>query len=357
MSWFKENKFTAIFGGTTVVLAGALGWFVLGAKGELEAAKSDYGTKLSELQGLQGGNPSPNDKNVASYKAELARVDGEVAKLHQALLATEYPLEEVRPNMFQDRLKQTVDKIKAAAIAKKMLLPGQKKDDPSAVAADATFNLGFDYLASLPQDEASSELARELKSIEFVVQQMLDNGVLQLVEVKRSALPSEKKGDKKAEEKKTDDKKPGAKAKGGEDESKLVTRNKFEVKFVSSQSSFMKVLNGIAQAKQPFIIPRRVEVKNEKIDGPKKGDPALAIPAAEPAVNPDPTAPATPAPSAAAPQPNAETPTSGHAHKAEKAPGFAWVVGEENVEVNLELELIDFADAKPVAEPKSKTSK
>ncbi len=357
MSWFQQNKFTAIFGGVTAVIAGALGWLVMGAKSDLEAKQEEFKTELGKLSTLQGGKPFPNEKNVAAYKAEFARVEGTVLDLHQKLVASELPLEEVPKNVFQDRLKQAVDRIKSEALAKKMLLPGQKKDDVSAVAADATFNLGFDYLEKLPPDEASSELARELKAVEFVIQQLLANNVAQLVDVKRNTIPSEK-GDKKKDEKK-DDKKPatGAGKAKSDDEQKLVTHHKFEVKFVASQSSFMKILNGISGAKQPFIITRRVFIKNEKTEGPLKETAAIGLPAGEvtPPADPSSPTPPAPAPDAAAPAPGtaAVTPAPG----APKETKNTYIVGEEKLEVELELEMVDFAEAKVAVESKGKASK
>ena len=108
MSWFTENKFTAVFGGITTVVAGALGWLVLSAKSSFEAKQAEFTDLTGRLSSLQNGKPFPNDKNAAAYKAEFARVEGELVKLHQRLLATELPLEDVRPNVFQDRLKLTV---------------------------------------------------------------------------------------------------------------------------------------------------------------------------------------------------------------------------------------------------------
>ena len=359
MSWFQENKFTVIFGGITAVAAGALGWLVLGAKSDLEAAQTKFTDTTSELGRLQNGKPFPNEKNVAAYKAELGRVEGEVSKLHQKLLATEFPLESVAPNAFQDRLKQTIDRIKGEALAQKMMLPGQKKDDASAVAADASFNLGFgngsvNYLDKLPQDEASSELARELKVIDFVVQLLLTNKATHLVEVKREPMALEK-GEK--DDKKKEDKKP---APGGdtkpkrdkEDGPKLVTHHKFEVKFIAPQSSVMKILNGITTASQPFIIPRRVFVENEKKEGPVKEIASLAVPPSEPAVPAVPADPASPA------SPAPVTPDAPAAPVATKeGTKLIWVVGEEHVVVELELEMVDFADAKVALEQKPKTSK
>lgn len=355
MSWFTENKFTAVFGGITVVAAGALGWLVLGAKGDLEAKQTEFTDFTGRLSNLQNGKPFPNDKNAAAYKQEFARVEAELVKMHQRLLATELPLEDVRPNAFQEQLKQTVDKIKAESLAKKMLLPGQKKDDASAVAADTTLNLGFDYLSTLPQDEASSELARQLKTMDFVMQQLLANGATELLEIKREPLAVEK-GDKGA---KKDEKKPVAGAPKGktEEESKLVVRNKFEVKFVASQASFMKILNAITSAPQPFIIPRRVNVRNEKTEGPSKEVAVLNTPTDAPPA--DPAAPATPA----APAASGATATPGAAAapaEPTEAKGPAkinWIVGEEKLVIELELEMVDFADAKVEADAKAKTSK
>ena len=364
MSWFQQNKFTAIFGGITVVASGVLGWLVLGAKGDLETAQSLFSEKLSRLTSLQNGKPFPSDKSVAAYKAELARVEGEVSKLRQKLVATQYPLEDVRPNAFQDLLKKTIDRIKQEAIAKKMLLPGQKKDDAASVAADATFNLGFsngttNYLEKLPQDEASSELARELKVIDFVVQQLLANNASHLVEVKRSPLPSEK-GDK-ANDPKKDDKKvdgPGGGKSKKDDSDQAVKTHKFEVKFVSTQAAFIKILNGITNAQQPFIIPRRVSVKNEAKEGPLKDNPAFNAPPPEVPATPDPNAPAAPAAPANGAAPATPPAEGAPAFEAGKGGAkFNWIVGEEKLEVELELEMVDFADATPAVEQKGKTSK
>lgn len=352
MSWFSDNKFTAVFGGITAVAAGALGWLVMGAKGEMETKQAEFISQTDKLASLQNGKPFPNDKNANAYKLEFARVEGELKKLQQRLLATELPLEEVRPNVFQDRLKQTVDKLKAESLSKKMMLPGQKKDDASAVAADSTFNLGFDYLEKLPQDEASSELARQLKIVDFVLQQLLANGATDLLEIKREQLATEK-GDKavKKEEKKI----ATAAAKGKtDDEPKLVTRHKFEVRFVAPQSSFMKILNNISSAPQPFIIPRRVFVKNEKTEGPSKAVAVLEVPAT-PESTPAPADPNTPAspttPGPATPVAPSAPPSGGKDTK------INWIVGEEKLVIELELEMVDFAEAKVEADAKAKTSK
>ena len=113
MSWFQENKFTVIFGGITAVAAGALGWLVLGAKSDLEAAQTKFTDTTSELGRLQNGKPFPNEKNVAAYKAELGRVEGEVSKLHQKLLATEFPLESVDLTHFRTASSRRLTGLKA----------------------------------------------------------------------------------------------------------------------------------------------------------------------------------------------------------------------------------------------------
>jgi hypothetical protein len=186
------------------------------------------------------------------------------------------------------------------------------------------------------------------------VQLLLANKATHLVEVKREPLASEKgeKGEK--DDKKKDDKKPapGGDAKPRQDKEdgpKLVTHHKFEVKFIAPQSSVMKILNGITTASQPFIIPRRVFVENEKKEGPLKEVASLTVPPSEPGAPTEPAAPASPAPVAsdAAAAPSA----------AKEGTKFNWIVGEEHLVVELELEMVDFADAKVALEQKPKTSK
>lgn len=76
-------------------------------------------------------------------------------------------------------------------------------------------------------------------------------------------------------------------------------------------------------------------------------DPAAAAPA-DPAAAP--ATPATPA-EGAAPAPAAPTPAAGGSGK------INWIVGEEKLEVELELEMVDFADVKVAADTKAKASK
>lgn len=334
MSWIKENKFLAGFTAVTVVGAGALGFLAFQAKSAYDAATATYEEQSSELSRLQGSQPFPSMANVKTLEEQRKQHEEAIGALQERLAKVELPVEEVSPQQFQDRLRQTVDTI------------GKRATD-AGVELPANFSLGFDrYLAEPPRGEAAGPLARQLKAIEAVVANVIDSRATKLVSLDREELPQEKSG--------TPDPQPAKGAKGAKpSEAKpLVDKYPFQITFISNQGSMMQVLNNVVSSDKQFYIPRLITVRNEKETGPSRADTAPAVAPVTPTVS-DPTAAVDPNafPGTPAPAPGTE-PAPGTDPTAAPAPMFAapaqntspYIVGEEKAEVTMRIEIVDFAD-------------
>ena len=333
MSWIKENKFLAGFTAATVVGAGALGFLTLQAKGRYDAALTSFEEKSTELSRLQNAQPFPSQDNVKKLQAQQKEFQQAIAELQEKATKVELPVEEISPQQFQDRLRQTVDSTAQRAAQ-------------SGVALPENFSLGFDrYLAEPPRSEAAPLLGRQLKAIETVVSNMIDARISKINELKRDELPQEKAGSREPEPIK------GAKTKGDKAGKELVDKQPFQVVFTSDQAAMIKVLNSIVTSDKQFYIPRVITVKNEKDTGPSRIDPMNpfgaganpAAPAFDPAAQPgiDPT---TGAPAAAPGIPAAPVVAANQGQAS--AP---YVVGQEKAEVTMLIDIVDFAETTTAA--------
>lgn len=310
MSWFSENKFLAGFIGATVIGVGGMGWLTLSAKSKHTAAVQEYESAKSELQALQEQKPFPKSENLKLLEAEKAETLASIRKLQSELAASGFPAAEMSASEFQIELKKTLDDIAAKSAKAGMALPKEK------------FDLGFDYLGALPDQAAAKALGRELKAIAWVANKILENGAVELVEVKREKIEEEMEPPKVVENKK------GAPAKKESKEEKKLTRHDtFAVTFRAEQGKARGILNEIVACKEQFYIPRRFQFENESLTGPSKV-------------------------SAAPAQPGNPTPDGGA--EAPKPAGITPILGQEKVKVTLELEAVYFTA--PEVKPAKKTS-
>ncbi len=304
MNWIKENKFLAGFFAVMLVGLGALGYLLSAAMGSYAEASTRYTEKASELGRLQSLPLSPNKKNLDALIAQKKDATEVVAAFQTSLAAKAFPLESMTPEQFQDKLKAT-----KTAVVERAAQGGTHLPDKFFLGADA-------YETRPPAAEAAAPLGRELKAIEWVLNQLFDNHVADLEPMKREPLPEEsgKKGDKKG---------------------KLVSTHSFEITMVCRQPAFSAVLNAITGPKAPqFYIPRVVRIKSENEKGPQR---VVNAPAPPP---PPPTATTPPSTPPAAPTP---TPQNGPSQ---------YIVGDEQLKITMVIDIVDFAE--PAAATPSK---
>ena len=157
MNWIKENKFLTGFLVITLLGAGALAFLMMSAKDTLDVAQQHYDAAAAELTRLQNGAPFPDAGNLAKMEELKKQHHAAIEDLQKNLATTQFVIEAVTKEQFQDKLKETVTKVKADAASAGVKLPEK-------------FYMGFDkYETETPKPEAAAPLLRMLKSMELAV--------------------------------------------------------------------------------------------------------------------------------------------------------------------------------------------
>ena len=331
MNWAKENKFLAGFFVVVVLGLGFLGFKALSADSKLEEANNAYAAKASEYNNLRRREPYPSNENLKKFEEQKAEAAERINAFQAELAKKEFPLnKDLQPTQFQDELKKSVNAIRAQAAEANVKLPEK-------------FYLGFDRYETQPPDAAATPaLGRQLKSIEWVLQQFIAARVAELRGLTRPELPEEKSRGGAGAAARRDDRPAGARPDrggsaprgGGGARTDLVASTYFDVIVLCKQPQFATVLSNLISPKAPqFFIPRAVRVKNQTEKGP-----ARVIDAPPPAPEPAATTPAPGTPAT----PPADTPPP-----AAPAANVSYIVGQELIEASLRVEMVDFAEVAP----------
>ena len=323
MNWIKENKFLFVLLIVVLIGVGALGFLVLGAQGRYDAATEDYQRRMGELTRLQKLPTYPDQKNLDRLAGQKDEVNAEVSALAALLAAQQIPMEDLSPEAFQDKLKAVATAIQTKA----------KQGSPPTKLPAEKFFLGFErYETAPPAKEAAAALGRELKAIDWLANQLLDNQVAEIRSLNRAELPEEKgrvrPGEKKRAAADPSPNKPAAGKGQGKGQGKKgagdkglvehqVEPHRIDLVFVADQARFRQILNAVTNYKEQFFVIRTLAVKNEKQTAPPR-----AVAGAE---------------AAAASAPDASGATA-------PASVSSYIVGEEKVEVTLVLESVEFSE-------------
>jgi hypothetical protein len=360
MNWFKQNRTLGVYLLLVLCGCGFLAFKLLAAQGRLEESMDLFAGNAQELNRLKGLAPFPEKKSLEAVEAQSKEFASGLEGLRGALRKNQLPLETVTEVEFQDRLKETVERITAAATKAGVALPEK-------------FYMGFDqYQAEPPRKNAASPLARQLKAIEWILAQMIESRVLALERIERTPLPEEGEKVKGAKDGKAS--KPALQEKlgagvgrseaggrlgkleeggaKGEVGRRDVERSGVDFTFRSTQASFQKTLNDLTSSKVQFYIPTHLEVRNEKEKGPARDETKADAKDGEASVDGAGVAETPGVPGAAAQQVAAAagTParTGTKAGKGAKmGEELRYIVGEENLVVDLGVDIVNFPEPKP----------
>ena len=306
MNWIKANKFLAGFFAVMLVGIGVLGYFLVSASSDYDTADENYRAKADELNRLRHLPLYPNTKNLKVLEAQKSEAAKMVADFQAQLATRQFSADEITPQEFQDRLKKAVTEIVAKAGAANMELPKDNK-----------FYLGFDpYETRPPEVDAVGPLTKQLKAIQWILETLIDAKVTKLTSLTRNPLPEEKSLAGAAGSRRQDRQERNTKD--------LVAKFPVDLELVARQKSLAETLDAIVgvSARQ-FFIPRVVRIKNQRPKGPDRV--AAGAPAGAPGQ------PAVP---------------------------LGYIVGEEQLEVSMRLEIVQFAPPAEEAESsKPKASK
>jgi hypothetical protein len=340
MSQGKQNKFLIIYFsilGAGALILGYLGW---SASSDADDAEKKYKDNAATLDRLENAPLSRTKENAKEKKDRVDKYESQVRELNTGMMAFQPPLNPTESNeSFQKKLSEASKAVKDNAVAR-------------GVKLDAKFDLGMgNYLSAFPVSGAAPRLSAELDGIVYLVNTAMDAGVTSIDMLTREMLPFEtekaeskkptaplsdieKKRQKAEEEKKAKEAKAaGGKAKApvvGPDESKVLERQPMEITVTGKNQSILNFLQALANSspdKAPhFFTIRLLRVENNEKDGPQK---SVTVERKE--VQPDPDNKAT-----------------------AYFQDAMFLLGNENVKLHLDLDLIRFLDLP--APPAEKTA-
>lgn len=301
---FAQNKFLIGYGAVLLVGGGALGFLAFKESSRYAANQESYNKELASYKQLTSAPLYPDAENLKKLEEQHEELKGAVTALNEKLIPMSFPIETVTPEQFQDILRASVSAVIKKAAENNVALPDK-------------FYLGFDSYQTQPPSVAGAPyLLRQLKTVELVVNAMIENRVTAINTITRTPLPQEGGGAVA---------RPAAKTTGAAKPAGAVAANverfPFEIRFTADQSSFRVVLNRITGNSKQFLIVRNLTVTNTN----EKPTPR-AIPVAA----------AIPVQAQQGQQPQAAV------DKSSPAQNLQYIVGTEKVEVNLQLEMVVF---------------
>lgn len=297
MNWIKQNKFLSGFIAVMVIGVGALGFLLFQAQSRYGEARTEYESKATELNRLEGLKPYPENENLKLIEAQKGQFVATISEFRKSIAAAQIPLEPISREQFQDKLREAVTRISAKAKEGGLALPPM-------------FYVGMEkYQSEPPLPEAAPVLARELKALEFVIAKMVEEGITAITKFERDLLPEEEGKGKK--EKETSGK-SGVGGKPEKSAKNAVAYHGVQIEFTAEQSRFRNFLNAVVTEKSQLYVPRLVVVKNEK--------------------------------DAAPPRVSAEGQPGGAQTPGADAGDTKYTFGAERVNVSLVLDIVDFAE-------------
>jgi hypothetical protein len=321
MSWFKDNKFMVVLGGSTLVSAIVL--FLVGSKGggRYDQAKVDFDAAFDEASSyeklpLYPSEPNHDGKTKALDEYRKAAVDLQAAfKPYRA----EKPAN-ISPQEFTNQLKAVNDELKKAFSDSNTKLPDE-------------FFSGFErYRTELARGEATGILVQQLQSIRSIMLALAGAGPSELRNLYRPALPEE--------EGRSFEPKPA----------QVARPLPLEITFTGPEESARQFLSAISKPDGQYVVIRTLRVSNVKKDPPKASDakfdkPAAAAPAAADPANIFGGAFVLPEEGAEGEKKD-DKPAPPPAPKADSSRILAQVLGNEEVQVFLRLDVMSFLPEK-----------
>jgi hypothetical protein len=323
MSWIKDNKFVVALGGGTLV--GAVLIFLAGSKesARYDQSKEEFDTTAGEASSFESLALYPRSENIDGKRKALAEYRQATESL-QAAFAGFCPkeLKNVTPQEFTNQLKSVNTQVRKALTEAGTKVPEQ-------------FFCGFEnYQTSLARGNATGVLDYELEGIKGLMLALAKAGPSELRNFYRMPLGEEEGRDFA----------PQA--------TEVARPLPVEITFAGTEKSLRTFLSELINQPGYYVVIRSLAVNNSKKDPPRAADakfslPAAAGPSAESSdvfgggafllgeeTKPDPKKPA-PAPVAA---PVAAAAGSNRI--------LAQVLGNEEVQVFLRLDLMQFLPAK-----------
>jgi hypothetical protein len=320
MSWIKENKFLAGLAGGTLVVVACL--YIVGFKGagKYAAAKEDFDSAAQEASTFEKLPLYPSKENLDSKTKALDEYRKSVESLQAAFEAYRpKEMKNISPQAFTDELKKANDETRAA-FGEKIVVP------------DAYF-VGFEpYKTSLAPGKATGILEYELNGIKNLMLELAASGITELKNLHRPELPEEQG--------RVFDPNPNQAAR----------QLPLEITFQGSEQSVRAFVSAVVKTDDRYVVIRSLRITNTKKDPPRTSDaefeqPAAVKPAGVDSVFGDFQFPGEESP-VEGEKPEEKEAAPAPAPPADSSRILVQVLGDEELQVFLRLDLMEFLPAK-----------
>jgi hypothetical protein len=318
MNWFSQNRFLATLIGITVLLAGALAFLGIQGADRYQAAKDLYDEAAAEAASIERLPLYPTAENRDGKSKALEDYKKSAAALQEAFAPYRGgSLEPITPQQFADHLKAANDEVRAAF-------------EKSRTSVPEAFFLGFEnYRTSLADSDATAILNRQLDAMRRLMLALAASGAAELKNVHRPELIEENGGAYQAAA------------------NEVARALPVEISFVGREKAVREFLSAVAKPKDGlYFVIRSLRLSNTKSDPPRTGDVTFIAPETSPAPAQG-TAedifgggfnlPKSEAGQESKPAPESAAPTTGEDNRI-----LAQVLGNEDLQVFLRLDLMQF---------------
>ncbi|MEI6675246.1 MAG: Amuc_1100 family pilus-like protein [Verrucomicrobiota bacterium] len=356
MSWIKDTKFAAPFGGVTLGVALVLLYVGMRARTRYATALENYQNAALEVEGFEAiplypdkPNRAGKSKALNDYRTAITGMQGVFDKYRPK------SLKNLSPQDFTDHAKAASEEVgKAFGEANTKLPEG--------------FFLGFEsYTGTLARQDATGLLDYQLGATKELMLALAKAGPSQLQNLHRPKFPEE--DGEKWQADPNDASRPFP----------------LEITFKGSERCLREFVSSMLKSPDSFYVVRSLRIMNEKPRAPLVADakfetsqpgggagkptadpfggaPGFVTPPEEPAMaattpskpTTTPPKPATAPPKAAAPTPAAVATPAASSPAADSGRILNQVLGNEELQVFIHLDILQFLPVKPLPEvPKS----
>lgn len=252
MNWLKNHPFQLVLLIVTLVLTALLGALGFTYAQKVSKAKAEFVTAKNKVQDMKGSDGFPNEENLSKLEELTTKYKGQVEAVKSSLQPYSSTFEATTPRAFATKLEE----------ASKML---SQKLEANGTNVPEAWYLGLEKYRNTPADqEAIGKLNYQLDSLVWLHEKLAENGVSQIINIKRQELP--------VEGGLVEPKKKKSKKKLNVAESMPV-----QLTFKIKESGLRKVLNEIASSTQYFFSVKAIRLKTDPVSTDDKFEEGMLL--------------------------------------------------------------------------------
>lgn len=300
MSWIKNHKFSLALGSSTLAAATALLFVAINAGSKHDQAKANFDAAVEEARSFEGQTLYPRQENRDGKQKTLDDYRKSLESLQEAFEKFRPgEIKNISPQEFTSRLKSTNEELRQAFGTSGTRLP-------------ESFFCGFEsYKDTLARGNATGVLDYQLTGVRAVLMALAAAGPKELKNLHRPPLEEENGVQFKASD------------------GQIARAMPLEITFRANEKSLRAFFTSLSKLEKHYAVVRSIRVTNTKKEPPRASDAKFDAPIAQAPAN----------------EGAAADDASGDQASSTKQRILSQVLGMEEVQVFVRLDLMQFLPA------------